>query len=315
MVVPLLSPFDQPLRAASVDAFRLTPELDGQVAVADTTLTFTPADAPTPGQRYRFTIDTRARSEIGIPLSAPVEITLAAAVPVRVTSTQPSDGAVDVSTQGQIVVVFNRPVVELVGVDAQADLPDPLRIAPPVEGEGAWLNTSIYTFRPARGLAGATEYTVMVGDITGSNGVVDNVIDDAAVVEPHIFTFTTADPTVIEITPTGEQVRPDTSVTVAFSQPMDRASTEDAFVLFNVAESSTAVAGAFGWNGASTTLTFTPTERLTFGADYGVEISADAQPASLQGNLREAANAEFFVVPLPAVANTTPGDGDRRCSA
>ncbi|MCB0087727.1 MAG: Ig-like domain-containing protein, partial [Caldilineaceae bacterium] len=124
----------------------------------------------------------------------------------------------DIDTTAEIMVVFNRPVVALVGVDAQADLPDPLQIEPAVEGTGQWLNTSIYIFKPTNGLAGATTYQVTVDAISGLNG--------ETLAAPHTFSFTTVTPQVVETQPLGENLPPDSVVSVHFNQPMDATSTQ-----------------------------------------------------------------------------------------
>ncbi len=48
---------------------------------------------------------------------------------------------------------------------------------------------------------------------------------------PVSFGFRTAAPMVDGVDVSGDMVRPDTAITVLFSQPMDRASTEAAFSL------------------------------------------------------------------------------------
>ncbi|MEZ4659745.1 MAG: Ig-like domain-containing protein [Caldilineaceae bacterium] len=130
---PVTLTFDQPLAADSADFAVINPALDGAFSVAEAVLTFTPAAKPEPGQRYRITLDTRAQSAAGVALSSSVEIALVGATPLQVTSTQPSDGSGDIDATAEIVVIFNRPVVALVGVGAQADLPNPLQIEPAVE--------------------------------------------------------------------------------------------------------------------------------------------------------------------------------------
>ena len=52
-----------------------------------------------------------------------------------------------------VTVVFDRPVVPLTAINRQEELPDPLTFVPPVRGEGEWLNTSIYLFRPEERLS------------------------------------------------------------------------------------------------------------------------------------------------------------------
>jgi alpha-2-macroglobulin len=290
---PVVFTFDQTMAPAAASALSVQPALAGSVAAQDNTLTFTPAVALEPGQRYHFTIDERATSASGLPLSAAVEISLIAAAPLQVTSTQPGDGTAEVSTASQIVVVFNRPVVPLTGVDEQADLPQPLTIDPPVQGEGAWLNTSIFAFRP---------YAVTVDNVTGLSG--------ETLAEPLTFGFTTAAPLVVDSQPQGDLAPLESPVVVIFSQPMDAASTEAAFSLEKThSDQPTPVEGTFVWDETQTTLTFSPTQWLEFGASYRVRVDASAQPASRQGKLREAYTRDFAIVPLPAVTVVTPVNG------
>ena len=301
---PVTLTFDQPLAAASNASLTVEPALEGEVTVNETALIFTPSEAPTPGERYHFTVDADAQSAAGVALGNPVELTLVAATPLAVTSTQPSDGAEAVDTNSQIVVVFNRPVVELTGLNDQAALPQPLTIEPAVDGAGEWLNTSIYVFKPTIGLAGGTDYTVTIADVTSVQG--------ETLAEPVIVHFSTATPIVTGVLPgmdTGP-IAPDSVFQVTFSQPMDPASTEGAFTLGNSDASDDAQkAGAFAWDQANTTLTFTPTERLAFGTTYRLIIGEGAQPASQQGNLRIPYEQTFTVVPLPAVDQTAPANG------
>ncbi|CAD7703729.1 unnamed protein product [Ostreobium quekettii] len=305
---PVTFTFDQPLEPASTIAFSVEPTLAGDVVITESTLTFTPTAVPLPGARYHLLIDADATGTNGLALGTPVEISLVAATPLTVTSTQPSDGSEEIDIDSQIVIVFNKPVVELVGIDAQGTLPQPLTIEPAVDGKGEWLNTSIYVFQPALGLAGGTAYAVTVADLTGLNG---------EVLEPHSFSFTTASPIVTDVQSrsatmpysSGPAIPPDSTFQISFSQPMDRESTEAALTLLQLADERLVAIDAFTWAEDSRTLTVTPTAPLDFGAEYQVTVDEAAQPASRQGNLRELYSETFQVVPLPAVANTVPLDG------
>ncbi len=296
---PVTFVFDQPVGGASADGLTVQPALAGEVAVQGERVVFTPAAAPEPGQRYVFTLQA-APVDQAAPAPASVTIGLSAATPLQVTSTQPSDGAADLSTTSQIVIAFNRPVVPLGEPDPAAEPAQPFTIEPAVEGTGEWINTSVYVFKPELGLAGGTQYTVTVADVTGLGG--------ETLAAPYVFSFTTAAPTVVNAMPTGEQIRPDTTVQVMFSQPMDPESTEAAFTL-RKQEDGSAAAGAFGWSGDGATLTFTPTEWLEFGALYDIVVSTGAQPASRQGALAAEFVSSFRVVPLPSVLSVSPQDG------
>ncbi|MEZ4868402.1 MAG: Ig-like domain-containing protein [Caldilineaceae bacterium] len=293
--------FDQPLDPASTVAFAIDPSLEGTVAISGTQLIFTPTVSLNAGERYALTIDADATATTGVALGSPVHLGLVAMTPLAVTSTQPSSGDTEVNTDSQIVVVFNQPVVPLTGLADQANLPQPLTIAPAVEGKGEWLNTSIYVFKPTLGLAGATEYTLTITDVTSVQG--------ATLPEPVVVTFTTTAPIVTDVQPSAEPVPPDSAFQVVFSQPMDPASTEAAFSFTTADDAATAVAGDLTWNSAHTTLIFTPTQPLAFGGSYQLSVATSAQPASQQGNLREPYARTLTVVPLPAIDTITPQDG------
>ena len=296
---PITLTFDQPLNATAADLLILSPELEGEAVVDGETLTFTPAESPQPGATYTLRTEIQSADAAPTEPAQPFEITVTAAVPLSVTSTQPTDGAAEVDTDTQILVVFNRPVVPLTGIDDQANLPTPVTIEPAVEGEGRWLNTSVYSFQPATAFAGATEYTVTVDGVTA--------IDGSTLTGPVQFTFTTAAPIVVDATPTGAQIRPDAVVTVNFSQPMDREGTEAAFSL--TAADGTKVDGDFEWRDEDRALVFTPTAALEFGVQYTIAVNEAAPPASRVGTLRAGFSRTFTVVPLPGVAAVSPVNG------
>lgn len=300
--------FDQPLDAQTATvALTVDPALPGQVTLNENVLTFTPDDAPQPGTRYTFRFSPKLRSASNVGLTGPVEVTLQSAVSLQVTSIQPQDSAVEVDTSSQVIITFNRPVVPLLGVDEQENLPNPLTIEPAVAGEGRWLNTSVYVFQPATAFAGATEYTLTVQGLTGLVG--------ETLAEPVVVHFTTAAPIVVDASPAGGQVRPDAAVRIEFSQPMDPESTAAAFSLRKTGDASAPnVEGQADWLNANRTLVFTPTQTLEFGNRYLITVSSTAQPASRQGSLRDDFTRSFAVVPLPAVQTASPVNGAQEVS-
>ncbi len=296
-------------RSVAGENFVVTPEIAGEWTVMGRVVTFAAAELPDPEGRYRFRFDARAADSDGAPQpgaeATPIELALLGATPLLVTATQPTHGATEVGIDGTIVVSFNRPVVPLTSIEEQEGLPQPVNLVPPVEGTGRWLTTSIYTFEPTLGLAGATDYTVVVDPLTAVGG--------EAMAEPFFFDFSTTEPIVADYSPQGTRVGPDAAVRLTFSQPMDRASTEDAFDLY-LANSDIVMSGEVTWNEASTTLTFTPTEPLPFGESFQIVVENTALPASLQGTLRERFVGNFATVPLPAISTMTPADGSDEAS-
>ncbi|PKO23003.1 MAG: hypothetical protein CVU38_06420 [Chloroflexi bacterium HGW-Chloroflexi-1] len=302
---PVMVTFDQPMDPASTSsAFSIEPKVPGEVKVEGNLLTFSPTERLKRGAEYRVTLASSATSAAGLKLPQPISFKFATAGFLEVTNTQPADGASGVAIDSAITVAFNRPVAPLTDVAGQADLPAPFVITPEVAGAGQWLNTAIYQLTPAKGLAASTDYTVTV-----AAGLADTT--GGLLADDYSFTFRTADPTVLSWLPENPQnVKVESPITVTFSMPMDRRSTEAAFSLMDGKKNT--VTGAFTWAETDTALGFKPTRMLAFGIRYTATITETARPANGQGTLRAASSRSFTTVSLPKVVRTDPRDGDRR---
>ncbi|OIO98973.1 MAG: hypothetical protein AUK03_00335 [Anaerolineae bacterium CG2_30_64_16] len=305
---PVMVTFDQPMDPASTSsAFSIEPQVPGEVKVEGNRLTFSPTERLKRGAEYQVTLASSATSAAGLKLAQPVAFKFATAGFLEVTNTQPANGADGVALDSPITVAFNRPVAPLTDVAGQAELPAPFVITPEVAGAGQWLNTGIYQWlplTPTSGLAASTVYTVTVmaglADTTGG-----------LLADDYSFTFRTADPVVLSWQPENTQnVRVESPITVTFSMPMDRQSTEAAFSLVDVKKNP--VLGAFTWANNGTELGFKPTRTLAFGIRYTATITGTARPATGQGTLRDASTLRFTTVSLPRVARTDPREGAQR---
>ena len=94
---------------------------------------------------------------------------------LSVSQVLPAPDSDELDPDTAVTVVFDRPVVPLTAINRQDELPDPLTFVPPVRGEGEWLNTSIYLFRPEEGFLPATQYKARVaaGLTDTSGGILD----------------------------------------------------------------------------------------------------------------------------------------------
>ncbi len=292
---PLVVEFNQPMDPKSLEGqVRIEPAVAGQWVVENRRLVFQPAARLQPATTYRVVVGKGVKSSAGLALADEVVLRFQTVGNLRVSQTQPADGAAEVERDIAITVVFNRPVVPLTDLKRGQGLPQPLRLDPPVAGAGEWLNTSIYIFRPAEGLAGSTTYraTVPAGlqDTTGS-----------VLAEDYSWTFTTESPKVVGMEPQGMKVAPTAQVIVAFNQPMDTASVEAGFSL-RESETGSAVAGSFSWQGS--TLYFKPAAPLRMGMGYIASVAAGVRSAS-GGTLAAGEEWRFGVVPRPRVLRTS----------
>lgn len=292
---PLVVEFNQAMDPKSLEGqVRIEPAAQGRWVVEGRRLVFQPAAPLQPATVYRVVLGKGVKSSAGLPLADEVVLRFQTVGNLRVSQTQPADGATEVERDIAITVVFNRPVVPLTDLKRAQNLPQPLRLDPPVEGAGEWLNTSIYIFRPTAGLAGATTYraTVPAGlqDATGS-----------VLAEDYSWTFTTESPKVIGTEPQGTKVAPTAQVIVAFNQPMDTASVEAGFSLRD-SETNAPVAGTFSWR--DSTLYFKPDAPLRMGLGYVASVAAGVRSAT-GGALAAPVEWQFGVVPKPRVLRSS----------
>ncbi len=304
IAAPVIVTFDQPMDPASTSAaFSIEPKVAGDVEVKGDRLTFTPTERMERGLEYRIAVAASAKSASGLQLLQPVATKFKTVGFLEVTSTQPADKTEGVPVDIPITIAFNRPVVPLTGGGEQAGLPAPLIITPTLEGKGEWISTSIYRFTPLAGLAASMQYSVTV--TAGLEDTTGGVLG-----APYTFGFRTTEPTVLRWTPESPtNVRIEKPITVTFSMPMDKPSTEAAFTLTEV--KGDAVAGTFTWNADATELGFKPAQVLKFGTGYTAAVAPTALAISKVGQLQDTPGRRFVfsTVPLPKVTKTQPANG------
>ncbi|MCL4255772.1 MAG: Ig-like domain-containing protein, partial [Anaerolineae bacterium] len=230
------------------------------------------------------------------PLDAPPELI--------VVSVLPEDGTREVAGRAVITVIFNRPVVPLVIVEEMDNLPQPLTITPAIEGQGEWLNTSIYTFTPDVIWSPSTVYTIMV-----NAGL--TAVDGTVLAKDFVWTFITTQPEVIEVRPNQREnnIALNRNFQMTFNMPMNTESVESAFYIRPVDTNGT-TAGEFEWNDENTGFIFRPTELLTIDSNYEAGFDADTVfAASGENPMSEAFRTTFTTVPYPEILGSTPRDG------
>ncbi|MGH2521979.1 MAG: Ig-like domain-containing protein, partial [Anaerolineales bacterium] len=292
--------FDSPMDRSSVEtAFAMAPQVTGKFDWPDdSTLVFTPANPLERASRYTVTINADAKSRAGLTLPEAFSFKADTVGFLEVTQVIPAPDTVGAEVNSAITVMFNRPVVPLTSLADQANLPNPLTLEPAVNGQGEWLNTSIFVFRPDQSLAGGQTY----------NGRVAAGLQDTTgglLREDFTWQFTTLAPEVVGSEPIfGQQDFPLTQpISITFNQPMDRVSTEAAFTLLPAAP------GAFRWSEDGLTLGFVPGERLALGTEYTARVESSAKSANGSAALVQAFSLSFRTVPAPAVLSTDPPDG------
>ena len=305
----LVLTFDQEMDAGrTAAALKVSAAQGGEVAgeVAWDNLRrmrFSPAKALKTGTLYQASLATTAASAQGVPLAQPFKFDFITTGDLEVSQVSPPDGAQDVDAAAAITVIFNRPVVPLLIAEEQAGLPQPLELTPAVEGQGEWVNTSVYVFRPKTALAGGTLYTAVV------RAGLSDAAKSSSLSQDYAWTFSTSLPAVESLAISSGQVNPenglrnvllDETFTIRFLQPMDRPSVEAALSL-------SAAGGSVGlesvWSEDSMQIVITPTARLSLETTYNLRLDQSAQAAS-GGSLKEGLDWQFTTVPAPEIIST-----------
>jgi hypothetical protein len=289
-------------RAAVESAFQISPAVSGSLDWSgDNTVRFKAARDLKRDTQYQVTVGSEAKASDGQSLEDDYRFRFRTVGYLEVAQTVPTAGAADVEADGQITVVFNRPVVPLTAVSDPAfgELPQPLILEPAVPGTGEWINTSIYVFTPDQPLAGGTTYSAAIEP--GLTDTTGGVLAGA-----YEWSFATKPPTVTWVWPAddGDLISVEPAVSVQFDIAVDPASAEQAFVL-----SGGGVAVDGDVEVAGNTLTFTPAEQLSFDTLYVARVEAGVQSTAGGEGMRSPYEWTFTTVPLPQIVRTSPYDG------
>jgi uncharacterized protein YfaS (alpha-2-macroglobulin family) len=301
---PLVLTFDQAMDRTSVEkAFAIEPKIEGEFEWPnDRIMIFTPQQKWQREAVYHVAVTDTAKSQEGLSLRQGVAFRFTTTGYLEVTQVQPAAGTTGVDMDGTVTVMFNRPVVPLTTLGQMADLPDPVSFEPALPGQGEWINTSIYVYRPADGFAPSTTYqaTVKAGLSDTTGGVL---------AEDYTWSFTTLLPQVVQVSPIdGDQyVAPTQTISVTFNQPMDPSSVEASFTLQT--GSGSPVPGTYSWTDGGTTMILTPEEALARDTVYTGRVSTGAQSVGGAQGLVRSFSWTFHSVDVPRVLKIVPADG------
>ncbi len=269
---------------------------------------FQPQEALLEDSLYFATISTEAKSTEGIPLSEPLSLEFVTMGALSVSQVFPSDGAADIANNAVITVIFNRPVVPLTIAEEQAGLPQPLEFSPAVEGEGEWVNTSVYAFRPSRPLKSGTTYQVTI------QAGLQDAAQKTTMSESYTWSFQTAPASLLALELSSGARNPKDGLrdvllgeyfTLVFQQPMDVESTEANLNL--TSSTDEIVTFETAWNEDWTRLVITPTQLLDLNTSYLLRLDEAAQTTD-GGRLQNGLMWHFTTIPAPGVLYSEPAN-------
>ena len=295
---PVMLTFSTPMDEASVrSALTVAPAVPVAATfdATGTEVTIAPADRWAAETYYTVSVGQAARDRSGRELSAPVHTAFL---------TRPSASARLFATgeEGGAVPLDSRFVATVEGDVPAATLAAAVQVSPPVSGtvsvagpeepsaRGADPVWQI-VFTPSAPLASGGSFTVSLASMTDADG--------APILTPPALVVKTAPaPSVVRFRPAAgaTSVPLASQLSVRFTQPMDRPSTQAAF---SASVGGAAVKGTFDWAEKGTVLVFRPAK--AFDHSKTVVLSVAASALSARGvPLAAPASAKFTTVAKPA---------------
>jgi uncharacterized protein YfaS (alpha-2-macroglobulin family) len=304
--------FDREMnQTKTADAFTLLDSTDqpvpGKIIWLDPkTITFKPNSKLEPSTVYQAIFSTSAVGLNGKSLQEEIRVEFTTMDALAVGQVFPIDGTEELDPNTNITVIFNHPVVPLQIKEEQKDLPQPLKFSPDVEGQGEWVNSSVYVFQPEGALLSGTNYKVTAeAGLKDTNG---NALDKS-----YSWNFNTRAPLIGNFALKNGAENPPETITnvlldqafiVTFLQPMDAESVHEAVTLVN-RETDTPFPTRLKWNEDSTVLTIEPMGRYKIASFYDLRIAREAR-ATDGGMLKEGLTLKFGTVQLPRLLRIFP---------
>jgi uncharacterized protein YkwD len=292
VAIHFTTPMNQRSVAAAVTVDPPTPvELTWDAA--GQTVTIAPSSAWTPGVFHTVSVQAGALAQTGQPLARPARAAFLTRAPTTtaVASTEPIGKRVSVGTS--FAVKFDGPV-------DPASVREGIRVEPPTTGTVEMTGTPrgpvTYAFVPSAPLKPDTTYKLTVSGVRDTDGLV--------LAPQSIAVRTVKAPGVVRFRPreAATGTPRDATISVRFTEPMDRAATAKAF---SVRIAGKAIKGKVSWAEGNTVLVFNPSSALPYDAAVVAKVDIAARSATGATMVRSV-RAIFETVPKPKPKPVTP---------
>ena len=284
--------FTTPMQRESVESsVSIQPAVPFQLewSADDTRVSIVPSGAWQPSTYYTVTVGAGALAESGRPMTRPARAAFLTRDQASGLLAATGMVAKRATIDSSFTVAFDQPVdLASVGPAITVDPPLTGALTRTTSPGGA----SMYTFIPSQPLAPDTRYKVTVDGVRDSSGV------ELAPIRMALRTVVA--PQVVRFRPQNAMtdVMRDATISVRFTNAMDRASTKAAFT---VTADGKRVPGRVTFAEDDTVLVFDPSSNLPYGAKVVATVSAAARSAA-DVPVGAATKGTFTVVPKPDAA-------------
>ncbi|MBI3379348.1 Ig-like domain-containing protein [Candidatus Gottesmanbacteria bacterium] len=289
------------IRSLVEKSFTITPNISGTISwESDQKFIFTPKNNLVRASNYKVIFQGIILSKFLVPVLGNKTVTFDTIGNPKVVLASPQNEALE--DRSPITVVFDRQMVALTTATNSAIKKPAFTVVPEIKGEGRWLGTTAYQFRPAERYNQATTYKVTIP--AGLRSADGGLLQDE-----YSWEFSSERPKIIDVTPKHDYsyASPIASVSATFNQDIDPSSLVDKFILYdknkNKVPGRTLVSGQV--------IGFYPTQPLTREDSY--EAVAKRGIRSIEGpnGLEDDYSWSFTTAAKPAVVSTIPANGDQ----
>ena len=280
-------------------SFSISPNIPGKLSwESDQKIIFTPTNKLNRASSYTVSLKGLVLSKFLIPLFRNKNITFETLGNPKVVLVSPKDEALE--DLSPITAIFDRPMIPLTtATNSGVKLPA-FSITPPLAGEGRWLGTTAYQFRPSVALKKATTYKVTIPPGIRSQ-------DEGVLKDGYSWEFSSGRPRVDAVSPKRDYnfASPTASISATFNQNLDPKSITDKFAVYD--KNGNKISGRLVVSGK--TVGFYGFQPLPREEQYTATISNGVQSLEGENGMENTYSWSFGVGAKPAAVSSTPANG------
>jgi len=292
------------IKSLAQKSFNITPNIPGNFSwESNQKLIFTPQNKLFRASNYKVVFRGIVLSNFLVPLIGNNTITFETLGNPKVVLASPQNEALEDLTP--ITVVFDRPMIALTTATNSAMKQPAFSITPKIEGEGRWLGTTAYQYRPSQRFSRATTYKVIVPNNLQSQ-------DGGVLQNGYVWEFSSERPRVDAISPQQnyDYASPIASVSATFNQEIDPKSINDKLIVYD--KNKNKIPGRLVVNGKM--VGFYPLQPLKREEQYNAVIAKGVNSTEGPNGMESDYSWSFKTAAMPSVISTTPINGDKNVS-
>lgn len=292
------------IKSSAERSFSISPNISGMLSwESNQKLIFTPKSKLDRASSYKVSFKGIVLSSFLIPLIGDSTVSFETIGNPKVVLASPQNEALEDLTP--ITVVFDRPMIALTTATNSVIKQPAFTVTPEIKGEGRWLGTTAYQFRPSERFKRATTYKVIVPSNLRSE-------DGGVLQNGYTWEFSSERPRVDAISPQRDYsyASPTASVSATFNQDIDQKTISNKFIVYD--KNKNKVPGRIVIDGQQ--VGFYALQPLTREEQYTALIVQGINSTEGPNGMESDYTWSFKIAARPSIISTTPVNGDKNVS-